>query len=179
MKKQIITITGAAGNIAYSLIFRILAGNIFDQDTKIQLNLLDISSALPILMGVKLEIEDCAFRQLDSVIITDKPEEAFADSDYILLVGAKPRSKGMQRADLLLDNANIFKAQGNIINENAKTTTKIIVVGNPANTNALIIEKNTKNISTENISSLMRLDQNRAKVFCQLKQIVELSKLVN
>ena len=181
MKKQIITITGAAGNIAYSLIFRILAGNIFDQDTKIQLNLLDISAALPILMGVKLEIEDCAFRQLDSVIITDKPEEAFADSDFILLVGAKPRSKGMQRDDLLLDNANIFNAQGNIINENAKKTTKIIVVGNPANTNALIIEKNTKNIPTENISSLMRLDQNRAKSIlsvktdCRVEQISQLT----
>ena len=181
MKKQIITITGAAGNIAYSLIFRILAGNIFDQDTKIQLNLLDISQALPILMGVKLEIEDCAFRQLDSVIITDKPEEAFADSDYILLVGAKPRSKGMQRADLLLDNANIFNAQGNIINENAKTTTKIIVVGNPANTNALIIEKNTKNIPTENISSLMRLDQNRAKSILSVKtdcRVEQISQLI-
>ncbi len=181
MKKQIITITGAAGNIAYSLIFRILAGNIFDQDTKIQLNLLDISPALPILMGVKLEIEDCAFRQLDSVIITDKPEEAFADSDFILLVGAKPRSKGMQRADLLLDNANIFSAQGNIINENAKKTTKIIVVGNPANTNALIIEKNTKNIPTENISSLMRLDQNRAKSILSIKtncRVEQISQLI-
>ena len=181
MKKQIITITGAAGNIAYSLIFRILAGNIFDQDTKIQLNLLDISQALPILMGVKLEIEDCAFRQLDSVIITDKPEEAFADSDFILLVGAKPRSKGMQRADLLLDNANIFNAQGNIINENAKKTTKIIVVGNPANTNALIIEKNTKNIPTENISSLMRLDQNRAKSILSVKtdcRVEQISQLI-
>jgi malate dehydrogenase len=181
MKKQIITITGAAGNIAYSLIFRILAGNIFDQDTKIQLNLLDISPALPVLMGVKLEIEDCAFRQLDSVIITDKPEEAFADSDFILLVGAKPRSKGMQRADLLLDNANIFNAQGNIINENAKKTTKIIVVGNPANTNALIIEKNTKNIPTENISSLMRLDQNRAKSILSVKtdcRVEQISQLI-
>ena len=87
MTKKIITITGAAGNIAYSLIFRILSGNIFHQDTKIQLNLLDISSALPALMGVKLEIEDCAFKQLDDVVITDKPEIAFAESDYILLVG--------------------------------------------------------------------------------------------
>ena len=181
MKKQIITITGAAGNIAYSLIFRILAGNIFDKDTKIQLNLLDISTSLPIMMGVKLEIEDCAFKQLDSVIITDKPEEAFADSDYILLVGAKPRSKGMQRADLLLDNANIFKVQGNIINENAKKTTKIIVVGNPANTNALIIEKNTKNIPTENVSSLMRLDQNRAKSILSVKtdcRVEQISQLI-
>ena len=181
MKKQIITITGAAGNIAYSLIFRILAGNIFDQDTKIQLNLLDISPALPILMGVKLEIEDCAFRQLDSVIITDKPEEAFADSDFILLVGAKPRSKGMQRADLLLDNANIFSAQGNIINENAKKTTKIIVVGNPANTNALIVQNYAKNIPTENISSLMRLDQNRAKSILSIKtncRVEQISQLI-
>ena len=181
MKKQIITITGAAGNIAYSLIFRILAGNIFDKDIKIQLNLLDISTSLPIMMGVKLEIEDCAFRQLDSVIITDNPEEAFADSDYILLVGAKPRSKGMQRADLLLDNANIFKAQGNIINENAKKTTRVIVVGNPANTNALIIEKNTKNIPTENISSLMRLDQNRAKSILSVKtdcRVDQISQLI-
>ena len=181
MKKQIITITGAAGNIAYSLIFRILAGNIFDKDTKIQLNLLDISTSLPIMLGVKLEIEDCAFKQLDSVIITDNPEEAFADSDYILLVGAKPRSKGMQRADLLLDNANIFKAQGNIINENAKKTTRVIVVGNPANTNALIIEKNTKNIPTENISSLMRLDQNRAKSILSVKtdcRVDQISQLI-
>jgi malate dehydrogenase len=181
VKKQIVTITGAAGNIAYSLIFRILTGNIFSKDSKIQLNLLDITSALPILMGVKLEIEDCAFRQLDSVMITDKSEDAFADSDYIILVGAKPRSKGMQRADLLLDNANIFKAQGHIINENAKKTTKIIVVGNPANTNALIIEKNTKNIPTKNISSLMRLDQNRAKSILSVKtdsKVEQINQLV-
>ena len=181
MKKQTVTITGAAGNIAYSLIFRILAGNIFSKDSKIQLNLLDITSALPVLMGVKLEIEDCAFRQLDSVMITDKSEDAFADSDYIILVGAKPRSKGMQRADLLLDNANIFKAQGHIINENAKKTTKIIVVGNPANTNALIIEKNTKNIPTKNISSLMRLDQNRAKSILSVKtdsKVEQINQLV-
>jgi malate dehydrogenase len=115
------------------------------------------------------------------VIITDNPEEAFADSDYILLVGAKPRSKGMQRADLLLDNANIFKAQGNIINENAKKTTRVIVVGNPANTNALIIEKNTKNIPTENISSLMRLDQNRAKSILSVKtdcRVDQISQLI-
>jgi malate dehydrogenase len=181
VKKQTVTITGAAGNIAYSLIFRILAGNIFSKDSKIQLNLLDITSALPVLMGVKLEIEDCAFRQLDSVMITDKSEDAFADSDYIILVGAKPRSKGMQRADLLLDNANIFKAQGHIINENAKKTTKIIVVGNPANTNALIIEKNTKNIPTKNISSLMRLDQNRAKSILSVKtdsKVEQINQLV-
>ena len=141
MTKKIITITGAAGNIAYSLIFRILSGDIFERNTKIQLNLLDITTALPILLGVKLEIEDCAFTQLEDVIITDDPDIAFADSDFVLLVGAKPRSKGMQRADLLLDNASIFQKQAKIINEKAKNSTRIIVVGNPANTNALIIQK--------------------------------------
>ena len=163
MKTITITITGAAGNIAYSLIFRILSGNIFNQDDKIRLNLLDIPSALQVLKGVKLEVEDCAFKQLDSVLITDNPEKAFSDSDFILLVGAKPRSKGMQRSDLLLDNANIFQGHAKIINENAKKSTKIIVVGNPANTNALIVQNYAKNIPTENITSLMRLDQNRAK----------------
>ena len=169
MKKKIITITGAAGNIAYSLIFRILSGDIFERNTKIQLNLLDITTALPILLGVKLEIEDCAFTQLDDVIITDDPEIAFADSDFVLLVGAKPRTKGMQRADLLLDNASIFQKQAKIINEKAKNSTRIIVVGNPANTNALIIQKNAKNIESKNISSLMRLDQNRAKSILSTK----------
>ena len=169
MTKKIITITGAAGNIAYSLIFRILSGDIFERNTKIQLNLLDITTALPILLGVKLEIEDCAFTQLDDVIITDDPDIAFADSDFVLLVGAKPRTKGMQRADLLLDNASIFQKQAKIINDKAKNSTKIIVVGNPANTNALIIQKNAKNIESKNISSLMRLDQNRAKSILSAK----------
>ena len=163
MKKVIITITGAAGNIAYSLIFRILSGNIFPNDTKIQLNLLDIPSSKTILKGVKYEIEDCAFESLDSIVETDDPETAFGDSDYILLVGAKPRIKGMQRSDLLLDNANIFKSQGKCINTSSKKSSKIIVVGNPANTNALIVHKHTPNISDGNITSLMRLDQNRAK----------------
>jgi malate dehydrogenase len=161
--KKIITITGAAGNISYSLIFRLLSGNIFSDNSKIQLNLLDIKEALPILLGVKYEIEDCAFNNLDSILITDNPEKAFADADFILLVGAKPRSKGMQRADLLLDNASIFQYQAKIIDNFAKSSAKIIIVGNPANTNALIIQHHTKKISSENITSLMRLDQNRAK----------------
>ena len=181
MKTITITITGAAGNIAYSLIFRILSGNIFNQDDKIRLNLLDIPSALQVLKGVKLEVEDCAFKQLDSVLITDNPEKAFSDSDFILLVGAKPRSKGMQRADLLLDNASIFQKQAIIINEVAKKTSKIIVVGNPANTNALIVQHFAKNIPDENITSLMRLDQNRAKSILsnKLKQTVDsISRLI-
>ena len=163
INKKIITITGAAGNISYSLIFRLLSGNIFSDNSKIQLNLLDIKEALPILLGVKYEIEDCAFNNLDSILITDNPEKAFADADFVLLLGAKPRLKGMQRADLLLDNANIFQDQAKIIDNFAKSSAKIIIVGNPANTNALIIQHHTKKISSENITSLMRLDQNRAK----------------
>jgi malate dehydrogenase len=163
MNKVIVTITGAAGNIAYSLIFRILSGKIFPSDTKIQVNLLDITEALPILKGIKYEIEDCAFGSLSSILITDKAEEAFIDADFILLMGAKPRTQGMQRADLLLDNAHIFKNQGVTINKCAKKETKIIVIGNPANTNALIIQHFASNIPSENITSLMRLDQNRAK----------------
>ena len=169
MNKKIVTITGAAGNIAYSLIFRILSNNVFDEKTKIQLNLLDIEEALPALKGIKYEIEDCAFTSLDSIKITDNAETAFADSDYIILVGAKPRSEGMQRADLLLDNANIFKEQALVINAVAKKSTKIIVVGNPANTNALIVQNYTKRVSSENITSLMRLDQNRAKSILSAK----------
>ncbi len=163
INKKIITITGAAGNISYSLIFRLLSGNIFSDNSKIQLNLLDIKEALPILLGVKYEIEDCAFNNLDSILITDNPEKAFADADFVLLLGAKPRLKGMQRADLLLDNANIFQDQAKIIDNFAKSSAKIIIVGNPANTNALIILHHTKKIPSENITSLMRLDQNRAK----------------
>ena len=129
MKKKIITITGAAGNIAYSLIFRLLSGQLFPKNTKIQLNLLDIPESSKILQGVKYEIEDCAFESLDSIITTENMDVAFGDSDYILLVGAKPRIKGMQRSDLLLDNANIFKKQGIAINQYCKNSVRIIVVG--------------------------------------------------
>ena len=162
MEKKIITITGAAGNIAYSLIFRILSGNIFPENTKIQLNLLDITDALAVLKGVKYEIEDCAFPNLDNIIITDNSELAFTGSDYILLVGAKPRSKGMQRADLLLDNANIFQKHAVIINECVSSDTKIIVVGNPANTNALITLHNAPSIDPKQFTSMMRLDHDRS-----------------
>ncbi|MDG2158642.1 MAG: malate dehydrogenase [Gammaproteobacteria bacterium] len=181
MKKTIITITGAAGNIAYSLIFRILSGNIFPDTHKIQINLLDLAEALPILKGVKYEIEDCAFPNLENITITDNPELAFMDSNYILLVGAKPRFKGMQRADLLLDNANIFQKHAKIINECVGKDTKIVVVGNPANTNALILQNFAHNLPAENITSLMKLDQNRAKSILANKldkSVKDISQLV-
>ncbi len=181
MNTKKIAITGAAGNISYSLIFQLLTNSLFSQNDKIQLNLLDVKEAMPILQGVKYEIEDCIFESLDSVMITDNAEEAFADTDYILLIGAKPRSKGMQRSDLLLENANIFKQHAEVINLCGKKSTKIIVVGNPANTNALIVQAHTPNIAERNISSLMKLDQNRAKNILANKvekKVSSVSKLV-
>ena len=158
-----ITITGAAGNIAYSLIFRILSNPPFKDTDKINIRLLDISQSQKSLMGLKYEIEDCAFESLENLLITDNPELAFTDADYILMVGAKPRSKGMERSDLILDNAEIFRSQAQIVNEVCSKKTKIVIVGNPANTNALIMNYNTPKIPNENITSLMKLDQNRAK----------------
>ena len=163
MKIKNITITGAAGNIAYALIFRILSNPPFKGIEKINLTLLDITPSIKSLTGLKYEIEDCAFETLNHISITDNPELAFDGSDYIIMVGAKPRTKGMERSDLIMDNANIFKSQAKIINEVCSQTTKIIVIGNPANTNALILNYNTPNIPNTNITSLMKLDQNRAK----------------
>jgi malate dehydrogenase len=158
-----ICITGAAGNIAYSLIFRILAKLPFSNTDKINLKLLDITQSQKSLIGLRYEIEDCAFSTLNSIEVTDNVENAFQESDYIIMVGAKPRSKGMERSDLILDNANIFKSQASIIDDVCSSSTKVIVVGNPANTNALILNYNTPSIPNENITSLMKLDQNRAK----------------
>lgn len=163
MATKNIAITGAAGNIAYSLVFRILSKPPFNSSDKINLRLLDITPSVKSLTGLKYEIEDSAFNTLNNLLVTDNPEEAFVDADYILMVGAKPRSKGMERSDLILDNANIFHTQAKIINEVSSTNTRVIVVGNPANTNALILNSNTPNIPNENITSLMKLDQNRAK----------------
>ena len=163
MKIKNITITGAAGNIAYALIFRILSNPPFKGIDKINLTLLDITPSIKSLTGLKYEIEDCAFETLNHILITDNPELAFDGSDYIIMVGAKPRTKGMERSDLIMDNANIFKSQAKIINGVCSQDTKIIVIGNPANTNALILNYNTPNIPNTNITSLMKLDQNRAK----------------
>ena len=158
-----VSITGAAGNIAYSLVFRVLSKLPFFNTKKINLRLLDITPSLKSLTGLKLEVEDSAFSSLEKLHITDNAEEAFENSDYIIMVGAKPRSKGMERSDLILDNANIFKSQAEIINDVCSDKTKVIVVGNPANTNALILNHNTPNIPNINITSLMKLDHNRAK----------------
>ncbi len=164
-----ICITGAAGNIAYSLVFRVLSKLPFNNVDKINLRLLDITSSQKALTGLKFEIEDCAFSTLNNITITDNPEQAFDNTDYILMVGAKPRSKGMERSDLILDNANIFKSQAEIIDSSCNDSTKIVVVGNPANTNALILNHNTPSIPNSNITSLMKLDHNRAKSILSTK----------
>ncbi len=172
-----IAITGAAGNIAYSLVFRLLSKLPIVGADKINLRLLDIEPSIKALTGLKYEIEDSAFTSLNKLLVTDKAENAFEDADYILMVGAKPRSQGMERSDLILDNANIFQTQAKVINEVCNNNTKVIVVGNPANTNALILNYNTPNIPNQNITSLMKLDQNRAKSILASKMNTHVSKI--
>ena len=157
-----ITITGAAGQIGYQLAFRIASGQLLGDSTKVNLNLLEITPALEALKGVEMELEDCAFSTLDKVVITDDPSIAFGNSDFAFLVGAKPRGPGMERSDLLIENAQIFSAQGKAINDNADKNIKVLVVGNPANTNALITASNAPDINPKSFSAMTRLDHNRA-----------------
>lgn len=163
MKQPVrITVTGAAGHIGYALIFRIASGAMLGKDQPIILQLLDITPAMDALQGVKMELDDCAFPLLNDIICTDDPNTAFKDSDYALLVGARPRGPGMERSDLLTANASIFSAQGQAINAVAKKNIKILVVGNPANTNALILQRNAPDIDPRHITAMIRLDHNRA-----------------
>jgi len=157
-----ITITGAAGQIGYQLAFRIASGQLLGAGTKINLNLLEITPALEALSGVAMELEDCAFSTLGKVVTTDDPSIAFGDSNFAFLVGAKPRGPGMERSDLLIENAQIFSAQGKAINDNADQNIKVLVVGNPANTNALIAASNAPDVDSRSFSAMMRLDHNRA-----------------
>ena len=157
-----ITITGAAGQIGYQLAFRIASGQLLGSSTTINLNLLEITPALDALKGVAMELEDCAFPTLGKVTTTDDAGTAFGDSNFAFLVGAKPRGPGMERSDLLIENAQIFSTQGKAINDNADSDIKVLVVGNPANTNALIASSNAPNINPRSFSAMMRLDHNRA-----------------
>ena len=157
-----VTITGAAGQISYSLLFRIASGQMLGPDQPIDLSLLEIPQAMKSLEGVAMELNDCAFPLLQEVVCTDDPAVAFKDADYGLMVGAKPRGPGMERADLLKDNGKIFSTLGKIINDVASANMKICVVGNPANTNAYILMKNAPNLNPRNITALTRLDHNRA-----------------
>ncbi|MEO5975151.1 MAG: malate dehydrogenase [Ilumatobacteraceae bacterium] len=157
-----VAVTGAAGQIGYSLLFRIASGAMLGPDTPIILQLLEVTPALGALGGVKMELDDCAFTQLVDVIMTDDPNIAFADADIAMLVGAMPRKDGMERADLLSANGGIFKPQGQAISANAKKDVKVLVVGNPANTNALIAMNNAADIEPRQFTAMTRLDHNRA-----------------
>lgn len=157
-----VAITGAAGQIGYQLAFRIASGQMLGPDQPVVLQLLEITPALDALRGVAMELEDCAFDGLHGVLATDDAREAFDGAQFALLVGAKPRGPGMERGDLLLDNAKIFSAQGKALNEAADRNAKILVVGNPANTNALIASCNAPDLDPRNFSAMTRLDHNRA-----------------
>lgn len=157
-----VAVTGAAGQISYSLLFRIAAGEMLGNDQPVILQLLEITPALEALAGTVMEIEDCAFPLVAGIIQSDDPEVAFKDADYCLLVGARPRGPGMERKDLLEANAAIFSVQGKAINDNASPSVKVLVVGNPANTNALIAYRNAPDLQPGQFTAMMRLDHNRA-----------------
>jgi malate dehydrogenase len=157
-----VTITGAAGQIGYQLAFRIASGQLLGPNQPVILQLLEITPALNALNGVVMELEDCAFPTLQGVVATDQASTAFKDTDYALLVGAKPRGPGMERADLLRDNAKIFTVQGKALDEHASRQVKVLVVGNPANTNALIAQSNAPTLNPANFTAMTRLDHNRA-----------------
>ena len=157
-----ITVTGAAGQIGYAILFRIAAGGMLGDDTRVSLTLLEVPGAVRAAEGTAMELEDCAFPMLRGVEVTDDPATAFADCNIALLIGARPRTKGMERVDLLEANGRIFKRQGEAIAANAADDVKVLVVGNPANTNALIALRNAAGMPPERFTAMTRLDHNRA-----------------
>ena len=157
-----VAVTGAAGQIGYSLLFRIASGAMLGADQPVVLQLLEITPALKALDGVAMELEDCAFPLLDGVVPTDDPATAFGDVNYALLVGSRPRQKGMERKELLEANGGIFTVQGKALSDSAKRDVRILVVGNPANTNALIAMNNAPDLDPRQFTAMMRLDHNRA-----------------
>ncbi|HAP75194.1 MAG TPA: malate dehydrogenase [Acidimicrobiaceae bacterium] len=157
-----VAVTGAAGQIGYSLLFRIASGSMLGPNTPVILQMLEITPALKALEGVRMELDDCAFPLLAGVVGTDNADEAFGDADVALLVGAMPRKAGMERSDLLSANGGIFKPQGEALSRSAKRDVKVLVVGNPANTNALIAQQNAKDLDASRFTAMTRLDHNRA-----------------
>ena len=157
-----VAVTGAAGQISYSMLFRIAAGDMLGPDQPVILQLLEITPAMGALEGVRMELDDCAFPLLQDVICTDDANVAFKDVEYALLVGAKPRGPGMERKDLLKDNGGIFGPQGKALNDHAKRNVKVLVVGNPANTNAMIAMNHAPDLDRRQFTAMMRLDHNRA-----------------
>jgi malate dehydrogenase len=157
-----VAITGAAGQIGYALAFRLASGQMLGPDQPVNLHLLEITPALPALQGVVMELNDCAFPTINRIVATDDAKVAFRDCNVAMLVGARPRGPGMERKDLLMANAQIFSAQGKALNEAAHRQVKVLVVGNPANTNALIARANAKDLNPRNFTAMTRLDHNRA-----------------
>ncbi|MEM7531639.1 MAG: malate dehydrogenase [Chloroflexota bacterium] len=157
-----VAVTGAAGNIGYALAFRIANGDLFGPDQPVILQLIEIPPAMNALSGVAMELDDCAFPLLSDMVLTDDPNTGFKDVNWALLVGARPRGKGMERKDVLSANAAIFSGQGKALNDNAASDVRILVVGNPANTNALITMSNAPDIPSNHIAAMTRLDHNRA-----------------
>jgi malate dehydrogenase len=158
-----VTVTGAAGNIGYALLFRIANGDLFGPQQPVILQMLEITPAMKALEGVAMELVDCAFPLLADMVLTDDPNRAFAGSNWGLLVGARPRSKGMERKDLLSANGAIFTVQGKAINDNAASDVRVLVVGNPANTNCLIAQRSAPDVPAERFTAMTRLDHNRAQ----------------
>jgi malate dehydrogenase len=157
-----VAVTGAAGQIGYNLLFRIASGSMLGSNTPVALQLLEITPALNALEGVRMELDDCAFPLLSGVVCTDDADTAFGDADVALLVGAMPRKQGMERSDLLAANGGIFKPQGEALSRSAKRDVKVLVVGNPANTNALIAQRNAADLDPRRFTAMTRLDHNRA-----------------
>lgn len=172
-----VAVTGAAGQIGYSLLFRLVSGEVFGTDTKVSLHLLEITPALPALEGVVMELDDCAFPLMDNVVVTDNPEAAFDGVNWALLVGSKPRSAGMERGDLIRENGPIFVGQGRALNK-AANDVRVVVVGNPANTNSLIAMNNS-DVPSNRFGALTRLDQNRAYAQLANKAGVPVSAVSN
>lgn len=172
-----VAITGAAGQIGYALAFRVASGGLLGPGVRINLNLLEITPALPALEGIVMELNDCAFPALNRVVATDDAAVGFRDCQIALLVGARPRGPGMERKDLLLANAQIFSAQGKALNEVADRSVKVLVVGNPANTNALIARANARSLDPRNFTAMTRLDHNRAVAQLAAKTSVSVSEI--
>src|SRR5215212_3752728 len=174
-----VTVTGAAGAIGYAVLFRIASGQLLGPDEKVRLRLLEIEPALKAAEGTAMELVDCAFPLLEAIDITADPDEAFDGANVALLVGARPRTAGMERADLLEANGAIFRPQGKAINDHAADDIKVLVVGNPANTNALIAMSNAPDVPNERFTAMTRLDHNRAIAQIAAKLGVAVSDITN
>ena len=174
-----VAVTGAAGNIGYSLVFRIASGQMLGEDQPVILHLIDIPQAQEALKGVSMELFDCAFPTLSNVVCTDNASVGFKDVNYVMLVGAKPRGPGMERADLLKDNGKIFIDTGKAINDNANRNVRVLTVGNPANTNCMICSHYCKDLPKENFTAMTRLDHDRAMYQLAVKTNSQLSDIQN